>query len=137
MNQFLYNYSSLHEQGSALPTFILIFSLVFAIIEFLRGNILSGFPWNLVAYSWSWSTETIQFISLIGTYGFNLLSITIFSSPFIFFTKTKKLYKIKAFAILFFMICIIFSFGLKVSKNKIHTEIKNSKRFKKSSDLNV
>jgi len=104
-------------------SFILIFSLVFAIIEYLRGNILSGFPWNLIAYSWSWSREAIQFVSLIGTYGFNLLSITIFSFPFIFFIKVERIYKIKAFIILFIIIGVIFSFGVRVSKNKIYTDI--------------
>ena len=32
---------------------ILVFSLTFAISEFLRGNILSGFPWNLISFSLS------------------------------------------------------------------------------------
>ena len=36
-------------------SFILLFSLVFSIFEFLRGNLLTGFPWNLISYTWSWS----------------------------------------------------------------------------------
>ena len=36
-------------------SFVLIFSLIFSIFEFLRGNVLSGFPWNLISYTWSWS----------------------------------------------------------------------------------
>ena len=70
-------------------SFVLFFSLVFSILEFIRGNILSGFPWNLIVYSWSWSLEIIQVISVIGTYSMNLISITIFSLPFILFVKTK------------------------------------------------
>ena len=70
-------------------SFVLYFSLVFSILEFIRGSILSGFPWNLIAYSWSWSLEIIQVISVIGTYSLNLISITIFSLPFILFVKTK------------------------------------------------
>ena len=30
---------------------ILIFSLILGFFEFIRGNFLSGFPWNLFAYS--------------------------------------------------------------------------------------
>ena len=71
-------------------SFILFFSLVFSILEFIRGSILSGFPWNLIAYSWSWSLEIIQVISVIGTYSLNLISITIFSLPFILFVKTNN-----------------------------------------------
>ena len=74
-------------------SFILLFSLVFSIFEFLRGNILTGFPWNLISYTWSWSIETIQILSLIGTYSLSLLSITFFCIPFLFFSE--KNYKKK------------------------------------------
>jgi len=49
-------------------SFILFFSLVFSIFEFLRGNLFTGFPWNLISYTWSWSTEIVQILSLIGAY---------------------------------------------------------------------
>ena len=70
--------------------FILLFSLIFSIFEFLRGNLLTGFPWNLISYTWSWSSEFIQILSLIGTYGLSLLSITIFCTPFIFFKNLNN-----------------------------------------------
>ena len=46
-------------------SFILLFSLIFSIFEFLRGNLLTGFPWNLISYTWSWSIESIQILSII------------------------------------------------------------------------
>ena len=54
-------------------TSILIFSASFGFFDYIRGNILSGFPWNLWAYSWSWFTEIIQILNPIGLYAFNLL----------------------------------------------------------------
>ena len=71
-------------------TSVLIFSLVFSIIEYIRGIVLSGFPWNLIAYSFSNQTEFIQINSLVGIYGFNLLCITLFTVPAILITRKSK-----------------------------------------------
>jgi apolipoprotein N-acyltransferase len=95
-------------------SFILFFSLVFSILEFIRGSILSGFPWNLIAYSWSWSLEIIQVISIIGTYSLNLISITIFSLPFILFVKTKYNKKYWFFSFLLILFAINYLYGFKV-----------------------
>jgi len=108
-------------------SFILFFSLVFSILEFIRGSILSGFPWNLIAYSWSWSLEIIQVISIIGTYSLNLISITIFSLPFILFVKTKynKKYWFLSFLLILFATNYFYGFKIlsqykeKISKNMI------------------
>ena len=64
---------------------ILIFSVLFSLIEFVRGFIFGGFPWNLIAFSWTDFLSTLQVLSLIGTYAFNLLSLTIFLIPTIIF----------------------------------------------------
>ena len=59
---------------------LLVFSLIFAIVEFIRGSILTGFPWNLIAYSFLNQLKIISITSVIGTYGFNLFCISLFSS---------------------------------------------------------
>ena len=69
---------------------ILIFSLTLSFFEYLRGNILSGFPWNLIAYSFFKNLNFLQINSLIGIYAFNMILITIFSTPAILFVKRKK-----------------------------------------------
>ena len=67
-----------------------IFSLIFGIFEFIRGSILTGFPWNLIAYSFINHLEILSITSLIGTYGFNLLCISLFASPAIFILRETK-----------------------------------------------
>ncbi len=73
---------------------ILIFAFIFSLVEFLRGNILGGFPWNLIAYSWLEYTSFIQILSIIGIYSFNLLSITLFLLPVIIFFNRSQFSKI-------------------------------------------
>ena len=95
-------------------SFILLFSVVFSILEFIRGNILTGFPWNLIAYSWSWSLEIIQVISFIGTYSLNIISISIFLLPFVLFAE-KNSYK-KYWFLTFFLFLFItnYFYGVKI-----------------------
>jgi apolipoprotein N-acyltransferase len=67
-----------------------IFSLIFGILEFIRGSILTGFPWNLIAHSFSNHLEILSIISIIGTYGFNLFCISLFVSPAVFILRDSK-----------------------------------------------
>ena len=69
----------------------LSFSLIFGVLEFIRGSIFTGFPWNLIAYSFSSQLEILSIISIIGTYGFNLFCISLFTCPAILILiNTKK-----------------------------------------------
>ncbi len=68
----------------------LFFSLIFGVLEFVRGSILTGFPWNLIAYSFSDQLEILSITSIIGTYGFNLFCISLFTSPAVLILKDKK-----------------------------------------------
>ena len=46
----------------------LIFSLIFAIFEFIRGSILTGFPWNLIALSFVNHLLIVCYAVVIRTY---------------------------------------------------------------------
>ena len=93
---------------------LLLFSLIFGFFEFIRGNILSGFPWNLIAYSFSNNLEIIQITSLIGTYAFNILCISFFASPAILILKENKKELIVCIFFLLLPIVLFFSGSTKI-----------------------
>ena len=96
---------------------IIIFALMLSIVEFMRGTILGGFPWNLIAYTWTKYTDFLQILTFIGTYSFNLLSITLFLAPVgIFFHKSLRS-KIILIIFLIFLMGINFYYGKNVKNN--------------------
>ena len=103
---------------------ILIFSFFFSLIEFIRGFIFGGFPWNLIAYSWSDYLEFLQILSFTGTYTLNLLSITIFLIPTIIFFNFRSITKILTLIFVTILIITNFFYGtLTIEKNKKVDEI--------------
>ena len=107
---------------------VFLFSASFAFADFLRAKILSGFPWNLWAYSFSWATELIQVLNIIGLFAFNLLVITLFTLPVLFIFKISLGKK-------FLTILLISIFGLAsfiygnhtLNKNEEYLETVNDK----------
>ncbi len=108
---------------------VLIFSVIFSLIEFIRGFVLGGFPWNIIVYSWTNYLNSIQILSLIGTYSFNLISITIFLLPFLFLFQKKIKLKIFIFLFLLFILISNAFYGYKKIKNdeKFYSEFKDFK----------
>jgi apolipoprotein N-acyltransferase len=62
------------------PARILVFTILYAVSEWIRGHALTGFPWNLPGYGWGASLAVLQTTSLIGIYGLSLLTILLGAS---------------------------------------------------------
>jgi len=82
---------------------------------------MTGFPWNLTAYTWSWSHNILQILSIIGTYSLSLISITLFCVPFLFIQKKI----LKENIIFSFLVIIIFFGNYFYGKIKINNIIYN------------
>ena len=94
----------------------LTFSIVFGFFEFLRGSILTGFPWNLIAYSFSNHLEFLSITSIIGVYGFNLFCVSLFTCPAILILKyTKK--DLSIFILLIITVIFTYVYGYSYKEN--------------------
>ena len=106
----------------------LVFSLIFGIFEFIRGLILTGFPWNLISYSFSNQLELLSITSIVGTYGFNLFCISLFTSPAILIFRKKKL-DIGVFVIFFILLVLSYIYGSQ-QKEKFNKIVKEELDYK-------
>jgi len=96
---------------------ILIFSFFFALIEFIRSFIFGGFPWNLIAFAWTDYIYFLQVLPFIGTYSFNLLSITFFLIPTVILFNYRKDTKLFFLVFAFLILIINFFYGSLIIKN--------------------
>ena len=109
--------ANLYLRGN-LTSRIFYFSALWTIFEFLRSILFTGLPWNLLGYSWSWSLEFSQIVSVVGIHGLSL--ITVFCSTcissFIFDHKLKYYFFSSLLIIL-----VIYIFGYsRIENNKIN-----------------
>ncbi|HMN51381.1 MAG TPA: apolipoprotein N-acyltransferase, partial [Xanthobacteraceae bacterium] len=66
---------------SATPFRILAFAFGLSISEWLRGTILTGFPWNGFGYALTSTPYLAQSASLFGLWGLTLIALAAFGSP--------------------------------------------------------
>jgi apolipoprotein N-acyltransferase len=107
---------------------IFIFSAAISFSDFLRAKLFTGFPWNLWAYSLSWSTELLQILNLIGLFAYNLIAITFFTLPAFLFFKVSKIRKLLFVLFSTILILFIYIFGnYVINENKNFLDTINEK----------
>ena len=73
------------------PGRMLVFAVLMALSEWLRGHLFTGFPWNLSAYGWGASLAVLQSASLMGAYGLSFLTILLGASLAELFSRRWRL----------------------------------------------
>jgi len=63
---------------------ILLLAVIWVFFEYLRSILFTGFPWNLLGYSFLFSLPLSQFASIVGIYGLSLLAVICYCSPALF-----------------------------------------------------
>jgi len=60
---------------------VLALAIAWSVGEWLRGHLLTGFPWNLVGYAWTVDAAPLQLAALVGSYGLSLVTVLIAALP--------------------------------------------------------
>jgi len=67
------------------PSRILLFAASMIGLEWLRGHLFTGFPWDLVGESWRAGSWPSQAAAWVGAYGLGWLTLVVASAPFVVF----------------------------------------------------
>jgi apolipoprotein N-acyltransferase len=58
--------------------------------EWLRGVVLTGFPWNLIGYVWTVSDQTLQGAALVGIYGLSFVTVLFAAAPAVVWGSSRE-----------------------------------------------
>jgi apolipoprotein N-acyltransferase len=62
---------------------LFVFAIALSIVEWLRGHILTGFPWDLPGYALTYPLPLMQSAALLGAYGLTALALFVFPAPLV------------------------------------------------------
>jgi apolipoprotein N-acyltransferase len=62
-------------------TRILVFAVAMTAAEWLRGHVLTGFPWNALGYALTPNALMMQSAALVGLWGLTLAAFIVFAAP--------------------------------------------------------
>ena len=60
---------------------VVVLALALAAAEWLRGHVLTGFPWNVLGYALTFPLPLMQLAGLLGIYALTLIAVLLFASP--------------------------------------------------------
>jgi apolipoprotein N-acyltransferase len=78
---------------------VVALALALSAAEWLRGHVLSGFPWNVLGYALTYPIELMQSAAVLGIYGLTLVAVVIFGLPAILWSEGRSWRRASALAV--------------------------------------
>ncbi|MFN3623430.1 MAG: apolipoprotein N-acyltransferase [Hyphomicrobium sp.] len=69
---------------------VLVLAITLSVAEWMRGHILTGFPWSVLGYALTAPLPLMQAASVLGIYGLTLVCVAVFAGPLVLIADAKS-----------------------------------------------
>jgi apolipoprotein N-acyltransferase len=91
---------------------VLVFAGCLSGVEWLRGHVLTGFPWDLPGESWRAGSPPSQVAAVVGAYGLSWITVAVAAAPAVLFDARDRRARAAALGAALAALLGLYGFGL-------------------------